>query len=577
MSANPDHPLTERAVPLRDPKLSLGGHSIAGLKPENQDAFAARAGDPVQSYYKGQIAALADGVSSASHAAAAAQLAVCDFICDFQDTPPSWSTGRSAAKVLDGINRFMLSRSAEQQWLTTFSAVILKSHTAFLLQVGDSRIARLRDGKLEILTQSHQRQLGQRQVLTRALGADPHLEVDLSQTELEVNDLFLLTSDGVHDFISSQAFEKLLADAPLQTDLERLSRTLVKQALANGSDDNLSCLLVRVDALPDSDRASLDQALYQRRIPPVLKPGQKLDGFEILEVLHASPRSHLYRARDSATGQEWALKAPSANFEDDPLYLQAFIHEAWIGSQFRHPNLMKTQPAPADSPFLYLLCEPIEGQSLRQWMQDHPKPSLAQCRPILTQAVSALRAMQRLDMVHRDLKPENLMIDHQGQLKLVDFGATAVASLSERADRLDEECAQGSAHYTAPESILALSADHRSDQFSLGVIAYEMLTGELPYPGKASKQKREEWRYLNVQQHRSDLPYWLDEVLRRAVGVSPEQRYPAFSDLLTDLTQPSPALLQARQARPLLQRDPVRFWQWLALGLGLLNLVQWLS
>ena len=147
-------------------------------------------------------------------------------------------------------------------------------------------------------------------------------------------------------------------------------------------------------------------------------------------------------------------------------------------------------------------------------MYDNPKPSIAQVREIIKQIISALRAFKRLEIVHRDLKPDNIMIDQYGQIKLIDYGAVFVASLDEDQETLEENVPQGTINYIAPETLLTMKADHLSDLFSLGVICYEMLTGELPYKPKArannSYTDYQQWHYRSIKQHRNDLPIWLD-------------------------------------------------------------------
>lgn len=114
-------------------------------------------------------------------------------------------------------------------------------------------------------------------------------------------------------------------------------------------------------------------------------------------------------------------------------------------------------------------------------MQKHPRPKLGEVRLIIDQIAAGLRAFHRKDMVHQDLKPENFVIDEFGAVKINDFGSTAVAGLEEIGSPLETPALVGTLAYTAPENHLGLRPTNRSDIFSLGVIAYEMLTGKLPY------------------------------------------------------------------------------------------------
>ena len=184
-------------------RLRFGGHSIAGRKPVNQDAFAARLPEGDERDTKGAVAVICDGVSGSENAAEASQMAVTVFATDYYATPPNWRVRNASARVLKSLNAWLhlqnLSRAGHtDSALTTLSAAIVKSNTLHCLHVGDSRIFHLRQGRLDQLTRDHVRVEGGREFLARALGADSHLEVDYSTVELATEDVILLTTDGVH-------------------------------------------------------------------------------------------------------------------------------------------------------------------------------------------------------------------------------------------------------------------------------------------------------------------------------------------------------------------------------------------
>ena len=136
--------------------------------------------------------------------------------------------------------------------------------------------------------------------------------------------------------------------------------------------------------------------------------------------------------------------------------------------------------------YLYVATEFIEGQTLKQWMIDNPRPSLEIVRTIVEQIASGLTAFHHLEMLHQDVRPDNIMIDKTGTVKIIDFGSTKVAGVSEAEPMAGSEIL-GTEQYAAPEYFLGASGSARSDQFSLGVIAYQMLTGELPYGTAVSR------------------------------------------------------------------------------------------
>src|SRR6185503_18814587 len=123
---------------------------------------------------------------------------------------------------------------------------------------------------------------------------------------------------------------------------------------------------------------------------------------------------------------------------------------------------------------------------LSQWMRDNPKPDLETVRGIVEQIAKGLQAFHRMEMLHQDIRPDNIMIDKTGTAKIIDFGATKVAGAVEASPPGHDDIL-GTAQYTAPEYFLGESGSPRSDQFSLGVIAYQMLTGKLPYGAQVAQ------------------------------------------------------------------------------------------
>jgi len=579
-------------------EVCLGGYSDAGVKAVNQDAFASLVPSGVELSAKGVVTVIADGVSSANKAAEAAQLSVTQFINDYYATPQTWSTQKSASKVLASLNQWLYAQSDSGsgytlQWLTTFSALIIKSSTAYIFHVGDTRISQYRQHHLEKLTQDHQQKQGPaHSVLTRALGADYRLQVDVHQLAIQVGDIFMLTCDGVHDYLSAQQIKSQLStlpSIPTSDTLEQVAKTLTELAIAAGSQDNVSCLLVYIGATPNRALIEIERELLNKAIPPPLNIGNKLDDYQICKVIHASIRSHLYLASHPHEPEPCVLKVPSQNFADDTNYLQGFVREAWLGERLTNSHVMKIKRGSDKSKFLYHVCEYIDGQTLTQWMFDNPKPSLGQVRDIVEQIIIALRSFQRLDVVHRDLKPDNIMIDNYGKVFLIDYGTALIASLAENDSVLAETVPQGTLNYIAPETLLSLHADQQSDLFSLGVITYEMLCGQLPYKPmpisisnshnfnsketKKSQYDYSQWQYRSIRQFRTDLPFWLDMVLSKATQADPKLRMQAFSELKADLSKPTDSAFDDYKSQPILQRNPVLFWQ----GTTLLFAILWVT
>ncbi|MBB3059658.1 bifunctional protein-serine/threonine kinase/phosphatase [Microbulbifer rhizosphaerae] len=556
--------------------LEFSSASLAGRREHNDDACATCVPGGVELRYRGALAAVADGVASAEAGGAAARAAVSGFLSDYYSTPETWTIKQAAARVLQSLNGWLHRQGGggeiAQGWLTTFSAVIFKGASAHLIHIGDSRIHRLRDGRLECLTRDHSRALGPgRTFLSRALGMDAHVEVDYRREPLHPGDIYLLTSDGVHEHLPPATMAEIL-----QRGDDDPARALVDAALAAGSGDNLSAAVCRVERVAQPEGDDLLAHNRQLPFPPDLSPGNKLDGYLILQELQASPRSQLYLARDTETGSLCAIKTPSVNFADDPAYIESFIAEEWTGRRLDHPGIIRIHPPKPERQFLYHVMEAIDGQNLRQWMQLNPRPELEQVRDFIGQLVSALRRLQRMEIIHGDLKPENIMLTRDGRLKLIDLGGASAAGLAEHL-RFRDGTPPGSKNYAAPEYFFGDSPSHRSDIFSLGVITYELLTGHYPYRERFGSRHYQlksyaGMQYTSARQHRADIPEWIDGALQKACAPDPRYRYPALSEFVHDLHTPN-AEFAAGEDRPLMERNPLLFWQLVALLLLLSHLL----
>jgi len=564
--------------------LRFGGKSTAGVKDANQDAFTAHLPDKTDLEFKGGAAVIADGVSSCKDSHIASQTSVTSFMQDYFSTPHSWSVRNSVSRVLTALNSWLHKENSQSSrendsMLCTFTAAVLKSNTLHLFHVGDSRLYLYQDGELEQLTVDHVRKSGGKNYLSRALGADRHLEVDYSTRLLKEGDMLLMTTDGVHEFISHKALKQTLENG--FEDAEATAEQLINLALENGSDDNLTALITCVDQLPNETLDESHNRLVELPIPPVMEVGNKIDGYEVLDVIFSGTRSHMYLVKDTDTQEQFVLKAPSGNFSEDTLYLDGFIREEWVGQRIDHPNVMKTYASNRDKRFLYYLGEHIEGMNLREWMNDNPNPPLDHVRALTKQIIQGLRAFQRADMVHQDLKPENIMINRDGRVKILDFGTVKIAGIEEMNSPLDKSIPQGSVNYVAPEYLIGEPGNYKSDLYSLGVIIYEMITGKLPYKEMSTNQvtlnSYSEMDYTPALQHRRDLPLWVEGCLRKAVQPNPRYRYEAFSELETDLTRPNQSLEAKVQHQPMLEKNPLLLWKIIALLLAALNLFQFFS
>ncbi len=567
--------------------VEVGQHSVAGRKSQNEDAIGIRIPDGNLLTTKGIAAVIADGVSAAEAGREASETCVSNFLSDYFSTPEAWTVKKSAQQVLSALNRWLCARSQslnQNRWgyVTTLNAVIFKSHTAHLFHVGDSRVYRLREGVLEQLTRDHSTQISEDQTyLTRAMGLDVKLDVDYKAVSLQEGDLFLLSTDGIHDFLSTSEIQDELS---ITGDcLETQCQNLTQKALSAGSHDNLSCQLLRVDTLPTARIDDVVQQLTELRFPPFLEPGMVLDGYRIDREIHASTRSQVYKVTEEESGKSYCMKTPSVNFEDDPAYIERFIMESWIGSRINSPYVVKVMEPSRSRSCLYYLTEYVTGMTLADWMREHPKPPVEEVVFLVDQIAKGLRAFHRRETLHQDLKPDNIMIGADGRVKLIDFGACHVAGIAEIASPITRDVALGTASYSAPEYTLHKPANYRSDLFSLAVISYEMLTGELPFGGRlencSSQRDFLTTKYTESYKLNPLVPHWIDGAIKKGLRFQEERRHVDVAEFVYELQNPNPKYLEY-QHRPLMERDPVLTWKVIAAGLALsqiATLVYWLG
>lgn len=572
--------------------VRIGQYSAAGRQAVNEDFQGIQVPDESLLTSKGLAAVIADGVSGSEAGREGAEACVLSFLTDYFSTPESWTVKTSVHKVLNALNRWLYSQGharyqTPNALVTTLSALVIKGATVRLFHIGDTRIYLWRDGKLVQLTHDHRAQLlGGREFLSRAMGIELHIEIDYKSLPVEVGDVILMTTDGIHEYVDGEAIGNILErwqDKP-----EEACQALAKAALANASPDNLTCQILRVENLPEEDEDTFYRRLTQLPFPPPgLSPGMNLDGYRILRELHATKRTQLYLALDQETGNRVVLKTPSVNYDDDPLYIEQFLHEEWIGKRLHHPHVMRVLEPKRRRQCLYHVIEHVEGHTLRQWMHEHPRLSLREVRDIVEQLAKGLRAFHRLEMIHQDLKPENVMIDRHGTVKIIDFGSTKIAGLEEITSPIDHNIVLGTRSYTAPEYAAGHAVGTHSDIYSLGVISYELLTGMLPYKnagprggtaGQEDKRdffrrtRRQSHTYIPAKHPNPDVPIWVDRALAKAVHPDPRQRYQDLSEFIYDLYHPNAEFLKSKPA-PLLERNPLAFWQWLSAILVITNLV----
>jgi nucleotide-binding universal stress UspA family protein len=279
----------------------------------------------------------------------------------------------------------------------------------------------------------------------------------------------------------------------------------------------------------------------------LLEPGSEIDGFRIGECVHKGGMGFIYRVSGPETGFGLMMKVPRVGHGQSTDGVVGFETEVMVLSAATGAHVPRFVAAGDLSATPYLVMEWIEGDNLEHLVQRGPLPPADVAR-IGAALADATESLHRQDLIHLDIKPGNAMLRPDGRAVLIDFGLAHHARLP---DLMAEEMrrAVGTAEYISPEQVLGVRSDPRSDIFALGVLLYELSTGELPFGSPNSVAGLRDRLWMDPRPPRAitqDMPAWLQEVILRCMEVRPEQRYPTAAQLAFDLRHPERVQLTAR-------------------------------
>ena len=568
--------------------ISFGQFSHQGTKESNQDSHGIYVPDGSHLTTKGIAVAISDGISSSDVSHIASQTSVRSFLDDYYCTSETWSTKTAAERVIQAHNSWLFAQNQrdnefrlnkDRGYVCTLSTLIFKSNTAHLFHVGDSQICLLADGKkrdqTEVLTKQHRLGLANgSSYLSRAVGVSDKLEIDYSQRTLQVGDTYFLATDGVYDFVDHETVCNIVEQ--YSDNLDAAAQKIVETAIENGSDDNLTAQIACIISLPTGKPGEFLKHLNALPFPPALSARIEFDGYRILRDIHKSSRSHVLLAQEIETDKKVVIKAPSTEGRQNPDYVERFLMEEWIANRINNAHIVKPYKPIRQREYCYVATEYIEGQTLAQWMNDYPSPSLSQVRSIIEQIAVGLQALHRKEMLHQDLRPNNIMIDTSGTVKIIDLGSIFIFGVQETRTTVIPQTMPGTAQFLAPEYFLGNYGTKRSDIYSLACITYHMLCGRSPYGTAIAKaltrSDQNRLIYQSVLDPARQLPAWVDLTLKKALATDPQKRYSALSEFIQDLRIPNAKFIAQTQA-PLIERDPVRVWQGVSTVLGIAIIV----
>lgn len=541
-------------------ETQCGFVSEKGRRESNQDFLAYYFGTKEQRDLQGTVAVIADGMGSTSGGRFAAEITARGFIDGYYGQKQTLGVDRAADCALSAINRWIFGQARQDSKLrnagTTFTALVLRGCQSHIIHVGDTRIYRLRDGRLQPLTTDHIHEHPDMQhVLTRAVGLDETLCIDYSAHNLNLHDRFLLCCDGIHTVLSDSKITALLRQ---HKSPQNLAQLIVKAALRAGTTDNASAMVVDVLNLPPPDQSYLEMALDELPIIGLPNEGDCIDGFRLESILSDSRYTRVFRAT-SEIGEHpiVVLKFPKPDITSETVYREAFVRERWITTHIQNPSVVEQIELDAGRQTrLYSIMPYYHGETLEQFLLRQPV-TLNQGVNIAIRLAKAVYSLHRCQIIHRDIKPDNVMLLEDGGLKLLDLGVSRLPGLK---DGL-EETAPGTPSYMAPELFSGNQGDERSDLYALGVTIYRMFSGgSYPY-GEVEPFTRPRFdKFAPLSKYRADLPSWLNAVVTKATHA--DRRFNDAMDLAVELEN---GLIRGQTTVPLetsfYERNSVRFWQ----------------
>lgn len=518
---------------LEQLETQCGFATEAGQRESNEDFVAFYQGTKEERAIYGSVAIIADGIGGTGGGRYASELAVREFIDAYYEQKETLGVKRMAEKSLTSINRWIYSQSqrdsAHKGMGTTFSALIFLESQVHVVHLGDTRIYRFRNNRLQCLTKDHVHQHPDLQhVLIRALGIDDTLHIDYSQHNLNIHDRFLLCCDGMYTVLSEKKIQHLLS---LNQSSQDHARTFVQTALQAGSHDNVSALVVDVLKLPPPDRSFLEVAVNKLAIIPMPKVKDTIDGFYLQSKISNGRYTCLFLASDKIGNHgDLVLKFPKPEAHSDTIYRQAFIRENWITSHVHNPWIAEqVELEMGRQTGLYTVMPYYQGETLEQYLLANTI-SLDRGVEISLMLCKAVYSLHKEKVIHRDIKPENIILLRQGGLKLLDLGVARLPGLD---DEL-ESTAPGTPSYMSPELFRGFRGNEHSDLYALSVTLYRLFSkGHYPY-GEVEPFTRPNFaNMVPLGQYRPDLPSWLEILLVRAVN--PKKGFTNAMDLAFEL------------------------------------------
>ena len=517
----------------------------------------------------GSLAALADGVGGMDRGEVASRLAVETSLAVFREAKGDQSPQSLMTQMFNAANLAVYDKGMENHGKsrmgTTLCLAILRNDEVVVGNVGDSRVYLVRKGEIRQLSTDHsyvgmQQKFGliseqdaktseHRSVLTRCVGQDPVIRVDLEQATVFKGDRLVLCSDGLYAHVADGE----IAEIVMRLSPAQACRQLVALAESRGTDDNLSIQVINI--------TEVEKMSYYRGVPMFheappektgydLQPGQTLDDrFFITETISRSGMATIFKATDLLTKTDVALKVPFMEFESDPGFYSRFEREEEIGLLLSHPYILKFYPVEHRSR-PYIVTEYVRGYTLAHLLNSvRPMPEKDAIK-LASRMCDALAHMHQHGVIHRDLKPQNIMICFDGTIRVLDFGIAKSAE-GRRLTFAGFTPAVGTPDYMAPEQVKGKRGDEQTDIYSMGAMLYEMVAGATPF----SSENENMFVIMNARvtgdpvaprKRNPALSEQVEEIVLHAMEREPKKRYASAAAMKEDLDNPGEVQMTGR-------------------------------
>ena len=554
--------------------FEVGQSSLIGPRTRNEDYVGVVTPEGEQLSIKGALFAVADGVSGNAGGGEASEMTMRTVTSDYYATPDTWEPLNALDKVLTAANRWLIAQANANRDMvgmaTTLSLLVLRGQRYYAAHVGDTRIYLLRDGQLRQITTDHVWSKPEmRHVLKRAVGLDTHLEVDFYDGALKVGDVFALMSDGVWDVLGEQNIHKALG---LYNSPQMICDHLTKTAIEKGSTDNSTAVVVRITEIGEDTQSELLAGGKHLTVPDKLNVGEIIDDFEIIDILHESRASLLYKVRHTTSKQLFVLKTLQPLLANDLDSCNGLLNEEWLAKRVVSQYVPQVFPVSVENRSkLYYIMSWHEGATLQQRLNGGHHFTVAGIAKLGIDMMRGIAALHRLNIIHRDIKPDNLHQASDQRLRVLDLGVALNANFGTTLGATEVTQNPGTPSYMAPELFEGELATTQSDLYAAGVTLYYLLTRKYPYGEIEPFQHPKFGEPISPTRYRPDIPYWLENIILKAITRDVKLRFETAEEMLLALERGELKPILAPARTPLIARARLVKWQWIAMFSLILN------